>query len=147
MARGSVADESQARAEQVVARMLRDDAYSRLLGMELVSVSPGRAAVRLTVRDDMVNGLGVCHGGVTFSLADSALAFAANGHGRVTVSIENSIGYPAAVRIGDTITADAAEESVSRRLSFYRVTVRKQDGTEVGIFRGTCYRTDKEHER
>ncbi len=135
----------QVRAEQVVTAMMRDDAYSRLLGMELVSVTPGNATVRLTVRDDMVNGLGVCHGGVTFSLADSALAFASNGHGRVTVSIENSIGYPAAVRVGDVITAAATEESAGRRLAFYSVTVRKQDATTVAIFRGTVYRTDKEH--
>lgn len=126
--------------------MLRDDAFSRLLGIELTAVAPGAATVRLTVRPDMVNGLGVCHGGVTFTLADTALAFAANGHGRVTVSVENSLGYPAAVRIGDTITAEAVEESSGRRLAFYRVNVTRQDGTQVGIFRGTVYRTDKEHD-
>lgn len=143
--RGSVDDSSQQRAEEVVSRMLRDDAFSRALGMELVNIAPGAASVRLTVREDMVNGLGVCHGGVTFSLADSALAFASNGHGRVTVSIENSIGYPTAVRLGDTITAEAVEESASRRLGYYRVSVSRQDGTQVAIFRGTVYRTDKEH--
>jgi acyl-CoA thioesterase len=140
-----VPEEARAQAERIVTRMLRDDAFSRLLGMELLEVDAGRAVVRLTVRDDMVNGLGVCHGGVTFSLADSALAFAANGHGRVTVSVENAIGYPAPVRIGDTITATATEESAGRRMAYYRVDVRRQDGTQVGIFRGTVYRTDRPH--
>ena len=140
-----MAEDPQERAELIIAAMLRDDAFSRLLGMELVRVTPGNATVRLTVREDMVNGLGVCHGGVTFSLADSALAFASNGNGRVTVSIENSIGYPAAARLGDVITAEAVEESAGRRLAFYNVMVRKQDGATVGIFRGTVYRTEKEH--
>jgi acyl-CoA thioesterase len=92
----------------------------------------------------MVNGFGVCHGGVTFSLADSALAFAANAHGRITVSIDNSITYPSAVRPGDVLTAAAEQESASKRLAFFRVTVRRADET-VALFRGTVYRTDKYH--
>lgn len=140
-----MAESANDRAQAIVAAMLRDDAFSRLLGMELLSLDVGRATVRLKVRDDMVNGLGVCHGGVTFSLADTALAFASNGHGRVTVSIENNIGYPAPVRLGDTITAVAEEESGGRTLAFYRVTVTRQDGTQVAIFRGTVYRTNREH--
>lgn len=145
MGRSSVAENASDRAKAIVAAMLRDDAFSRSLGMELLALDVGHATVRLTVRDDMVNGLGVCHGGVTFSLADTALAFASNGHGRVTVSIENNIGYPAPVRLGDTITAVAEEESGGRTLAFYRVTVTRQDGTQVAIFRGTVYRTNREH--
>jgi acyl-CoA thioesterase len=92
----------------------------------------------------MLNGFGVCHGGVTFSLADSALAFACNTHGRVTMSIENSITYPVAVPKGEVLTASAREESASTRLGFYRVDVRNAAGTLVALFRGTVYRTSKE---
>ncbi len=74
----------------------------------------------------MLNGFGVCHGGVTFALADSALAFASNTHGRLSMSVENGISYVAPVALGDVLTAMATEEGVGGRLAFYRVTVRNQ---------------------
>ena len=123
--------------------MLERDAFSAWLGLEVVAVAPGGCTVRMTVRPEMVNGFGVCHGGVTFSLADSALAFASNTHGRVTVSVENSISYPTAVRLGDTLTATATEETAGKRLAFYRVTVVNQRDETVALFRGTVYRTDR----
>ena len=134
---------AQARASRLVAAMLDGDAFSRWLGIELVALVPGGCTVRMTVRGEMLNGFGVCHGGVTFSLADSALAFASNTHGRVTMSVENSISYPASVAAGDVLTAVAEEESAGNRLAFYSVTVRKQDRTVVALFRGTVYRTSK----
>src|SRR6185503_1430961 len=97
----------QALAERVVGAMIARDAFSRWLGITLLEVRPRYAAVRMTVRDDMVNGFGVSHGGIAYSVADSALAFASNTNGRVTVSIENAITYPAPVRVGDVITAIA----------------------------------------
>jgi acyl-CoA thioesterase len=93
----------------------------------------------------MVNGFGVSHGGIVYSLADSALAFAANTHGRVTVAIENSITYPQPVRVGDELTAVAEEEGASNRLAYFRVTVRRQDGSVVGLFRGTVYKTKTDY--
>ena len=135
--------DEQALAERVVSAMMAKDAFSRQLGMELVEVGPHAATVRMTVTADMRNGFGVCHGGATFALADSALAFASNTHGRVTVSIENSISYPAAVRLGDTLTATATEETAGKRLAFYRVTVVNQRDETVALFRGTVYRTDR----
>lgn len=132
-------------AERVVASMLAHDAFSRWLGVELVEVAARRSVLRMTVRPEMVNGFGVCHGGVTFSLADSALAFASNTHGRVTVSIENSMTYPAAVAVGDVLTAVAEEEAASNRLAYYRVVVTKQDDSTVALFRGTVYRTQRPH--
>ncbi len=139
-----MAADAQALAERLVGAMLDRDAFSAWLGLELVEIRPAACTVRMTVRPEMVNGFGVCHGGITFSLADSALAFASNTHGTVTVSIENSITYPAPVRPGDTLTATAVEEAESNRLAFYRVTVQKQDGTTVALFRGTVYRTARE---
>jgi acyl-CoA thioesterase len=134
-------DDEQILAERVVSAMLANDAFSQWLGIEVVSVRPRAATVRMTVREDMVNGFGVCHGGITFSLADSALAFASNTHGRVTVSIENTITYPKGISPGDTLTATAHEESASNRLGFYRVTVRRADDVIVALFRGTVYKT------
>ena len=135
----------QAMAERVVRAMLEQDEFSRWLGIDVTHVAPNAATVRMTVRPEMVNGFGVCHGGIAFSLADSALAFASNTHGRVTVSIENSIRYPAPIAPGDVLTATAVQESASRRLAFFDVTVTKQGGDVVGLFRGTVYRTSRDH--
>lgn len=141
-AAGTVA-EGQRLAERCVATMLEGDAFSRWLGLRVTSVAPRAVTVQMAVRDEMLNGFGVCHGGVTFALADSALAFASNTHGRVTLSVENGISYPAAVRAGDVLTAVAEAESVGGRLAFYRVVVRRQDDRTVAIFRGTVYTTDR----
>ncbi|HYD54477.1 MAG TPA: hydroxyphenylacetyl-CoA thioesterase PaaI [Gemmatimonadaceae bacterium] len=132
-------------AERVVQEMLDADAFSRWLGIELVEVRPRSATVRMMVRAEMTNGFGVCHGGVTFSLADSAFAFACNTSGLVTMSIENSITYPVAVAPGDLLTAVAEEEAASGRLGYYRVAVTRQDLTTVALFRGTAYRTKRPH--
>jgi acyl-CoA thioesterase len=140
----NAADE-QRLAERVVTAMMERDAFSKWLGLEVTHVAPNAATVRMTVRREMVNGFGVCHGGIAFSLADSALAFASNTHGRVTVSIENSIRYPAAIMPGDVLTATAVEESASRRLAYFSATVTKGDGTVVGLFKGTVYRTSRDH--
>ncbi|HEY0970419.1 MAG TPA: hotdog fold thioesterase [Gemmatimonadales bacterium] len=131
-------------AERCVARMLENDAFSAWLGIRVVEVAPGVVTVEMAVRPEMLNGFGVCHGGVTFALADSALAFASNTHGRVTLSVENSIGYPAPVHAGDVLTARARAEAGGRRVGFYRVDVSRQDGATVAIFRGTVYTTDRE---
>jgi acyl-CoA thioesterase len=135
--------EEQALAERVVDTMFARDALSRRLGMEIVSVAPRCVAVRMVVRADMLNGFGVCHGGVTFSLADSAMAFACNTHGNVTVAVDNSITYPKALYEGDVLTAVAEEESASNRLAYYRVTIRRGGDEVVSTFRGTVYRTSK----
>lgn len=135
--------DEQALAERVVSSMMAKDAFSRWLGIDVVDVRPRGSTVRLTVRDDMVNGFGVWHGGVAFSLADSALAFASNTHGNVTMSIENTITYPKGIAVGDVLTAVAEEESATKRLGFYRVTVSRPSGEIVALFRGTVYRTDR----
>ena len=139
------AGSEQALAERVVAHMLEHDEFSRWLGLAVTHLAPNAATVRMTVRPEMVNGFGVCHGGIAFSLADSALAFASNTHGRLTVSVENSIRYPAPIMPGDVLTATAVELSASRRLAYFDVTVRKGNGDVVGLFKGTVYRTSRDH--
>jgi acyl-CoA thioesterase len=137
--------DAQQLAERVVRGMLASDAFSASLGMEVIEIAPSRSTVRLRVRSDMVNGFGVCHGGVAYALADSALAFAANTNGRITVAIENSISYPRGANVGDVLTATAEEESATNALGFYRVVVRNQSDEIVSTFRGTVYRTKREH--
>jgi acyl-CoA thioesterase len=140
----SGADE-QRLAERVVASMMHRDMLSAWLGIEIVDVAPRRCTCRMTVREEMVNGFGVAHGGIAFSLADSAFAFACNTHGYITVSIENSLTYPLAVHPGDVLTAVATEEAASRRIGYYRVEVRNQRDEVVSVFRGTAYRTARSH--
>jgi len=135
------AEGEQRLAERVVGGMLERDAFSQWLGISVLAIRPRGATVSMRVRAEMVNGFGLAHGGVVYSLADSALAFASNSHGRVTVSVENSITYPLPVHVDDELTAVAEEESASQRLGYYRVTVRRRDGAIIALFRGTVYKT------
>jgi acyl-CoA thioesterase len=130
-------------ARQVVNKMFDNDAFSRWLGIGIVEIRPGRAVLQMKVREDMLNGFDVCHGGITFSLADSALAFASNSHGRLSLALEANMSYPAKVFVGDLLTATAREQSRNKRIAIYDITVAKEDDTVVGLFRGTVYRTDK----
>jgi len=141
----SLPADPEGRAAAVVSHMLAHDEFSRWLGVELLDAKPERVTIRMVVRQDMTNGFGVCHGGVTFAFADSAFAFASNTGGQVSVSIENSMTYPAAVRVGDVLLAEAEQEASSRRLAYYRVRVTRNDGTVVALFRGTVYQTEREH--
>ena len=139
------ASDEQELAERIVAAMIEKDAFSRWLGIDVLEVAPRRSTCRLTVRNEMVNGFGVTHGGIAFSLADSAFAFACNTNGKVTVSIENSITYPAAIHVGDVLTAVAREDAASGKLSYYSAEVTNQNGDVVGLFRGTAFKTAREH--
>ncbi len=132
-------------AERVVRGMMAGDEFSRWLGVEVLEIAPGRCRCRMTVRPEMVNGFGVAHGAIAFALADSAFAFACNTEGHVTMSIENGISYPRAVHPGDELTAVASEESAGRKIAFFLVRVTNQRDETVALFRGTAYRTEKEH--
>lgn len=125
--------------------MLERDAFSRWLGIEVSAAGPGRCVAAMTVREDMVNGFGVAHGAIAFALADSVLAFAANAHGRVSMSVDNAIHYHAAVRPGDRLTATATELSCGHRVAVYDVAVARGD-ERVASLRGTVYRTSRDHD-
>ncbi len=137
--------DEQRQADVIVAGMLARDAYTRWLGAELVTIRPRACTLRMTVRADMLNGFGVSHGGIVFALADSALAFASNTNGHVTVSVDNTISYPVPVELNDELIAVAEEETAGARLAFYRVTVARQDGTCVGLMHATVSRTAQKH--
>ena len=133
-------------ASKIVSHMMDHDAFSQWLGIKVLEVRAGYALLSMKVRREMVNGFLVCHGGITFSLADSAFAFASNGHGRLSLALEANISYPAPVHVDDTLTAEAVELSIGNRTGVFQVTITNQDETVVGVFRGTVYRTQKDFE-
>lgn len=133
-------------AERVVNGMMAKDAFSQWLGIEVLEIAPRVSKLRMTVRPEMINGFGVTHGGIVYSLADSALAFASNAKGTIWMAIENTVGYPKPVKTGDVLTAVATEDSAGNKLGFYRVMVINQNGELVSTFRGTVYNTGKVHE-
>lgn len=134
---------AQSLAERVVARMYENDPFSLWLGIERMVVAAGACVLRLTVRKDMLNGFAIAHGGITYSLADSCLAFASNSHGIQAVSVETSISHTKPVQEGDLLTATAQEMSLSNRIGIYHINVTNQRGETVALFKGTVYRTGK----
>lgn len=128
--------DEQETAEAAVARMWAGDAASRALGMRLDGVGPGRATVSMRVRDDMVNGWGLAHGGLVASLADSAFAAACNSRGMVTVAAGFDVTFLDSAHAGDELVATAEERALRGRSGLYDVTVRRTDGTVVAEFRG-----------
>ena len=135
--------EEQQLAERVVARMMAHDAFSQWLGIEVLKVSPGACVLRMTVRAEMDNGFKVTHGGITYCLADSALAFASNSQGIQAMSIETSISHTKPVKTGDVLTATAEEKSRSNRIAVYHVGVVNAEGVTVALFKGMVFRTGK----
>ena len=122
--------------------MFDGDRASRGLGMRIESVAPGRAELTMSVRDDMVNGHAICHGGFIFLLADSAFAYACNSHNRNTVAQGCTIDYLAPARTGDVLRAVGVERSRTGRTGVYDVEVTNQHGATVALFRGKSYRID-----
>ena len=132
--------------KSITQKMYTQDAFSQWLGIEILEEGLGRSVLRMQVRKEMLNGFFIAHGGITYSFADSAFAFASNSQGRHAVSIETSISHTKAVKEGDVLTAVAKEESLSNKLGIYTVEVTNQRGEKVALFKGTVYRTSREWE-
>lgn len=124
------------RARKSADAMWADDNASKWFGMQIDEVSEGCAVLSLTVEQHHCNGHAICHGGVTFSLADSAFAFACNSRNQVTVAQHNSINFIAPGHLGDRLTARAVERQLAGRSGIYDVTVTNQDGKIIAEFRG-----------
>ncbi len=137
---------SKNRATSIVDKMYDDDQFSRWLGIERVLIEEGHCILKMKVRPEMVNGFGIAHGGIAFSFADSALAFASNAYGRLSVALECSISFPIAVKVGDELTCEAKELSITVKTATYLITVSNQKKENVAFFKGTVYRTNKEWE-
>jgi len=135
---------SKSLAEKVVDKMYNNDPFTKWLGIEIVEVKEGSCELKMAVRGEMLNGFSIAHGGITYSLADSTLAFASNSHGRKSVSVETSISHIKPCVVGDVITARAIEKSLTNKIAIYEITITNQQEEIVALFKGTVYRTSKD---
>lgn len=133
-------------AEKIVETMYVNDAFSQWLGIERLRIEPGICDLRMTVRSEMMNGFAIAHGGITYSLADTALAFASNAHGLKCYSVETSISHVKPVVEGDELFTFVEEKSLSKRIGVYHITVFNQNKEAVAFFKGIVHRSEKSWE-
>jgi acyl-CoA thioesterase len=132
--------------KKIVDTMMAKDFFSQWLGIEVLEINEGHCKLKLTVRKDMLNGFGIAHGGITYCMADSALAFASNSYGNQCVSIETSISHTSKVKEGDILTAEAKELNRGHKIAIYEVSILNQESKNVGLFKGTVFNTEKKWE-
>lgn len=130
--------------KEIVNLMMKEDSFSQWLGVEIDKIDLGICHLRASINTEMLNGFRIAHGGISFSLADSALAFASNSRGVKCVSIETSISHVKKVSEGDVIFAEAKEIYRGRTTGIYDITLKNQHGQIVALFKGTVFITDKE---
>lgn len=130
-------------ANDVVTKMMQDDLFSQWLGIEVLEIKEGYSKLKMLLRDEMINGFGIIHGGIAFSLADSAFAFACNNRNNLSVALDTSITFTKATTPGDVLTAEAKELHNGRSTGLYLITITNQHGEQVALFKGTCFRTGK----
>ena len=131
-------------ATKVVDKMYNNDPFSIWLGIERVKDLAGGSILKMVVRKEMLNGFGIAHGGITYSLADTALAFAANSYGKQCVSIETSISHTSSVKEGDTLLAVTKESSRTNKIAIYDISITNQNAETVALFKGNVYNTGKD---
>jgi acyl-CoA thioesterase len=130
-------------ATDVVAHMMKHDLFSQWLGIEVLEVKEGYSKIKMTVRPEMINGFGIVHGGIAFSMADSAFAFACNNRNNLSVALDTSINFTKPVHVGDVLTASAKELHNGKSTGLYHITIINQNDHIVALFKGTCFRTSK----
>jgi acyl-CoA thioesterase len=130
-------------AARVVDHMMKHDLFSQWLGIEVLNITEGYSKIRMTVREEMINGFGIVHGGIAFSLADSAFAFACNNRNNLSVALDTSINFTKPVHVGDLLTAEAKELHNGKSTGLYHITISNQKEHVVALFKGTCFRTHK----
>ena len=130
-------------AQSVVEHMMREDLFSQWLGIEVLEIREGYSRIRMTLRKEMINGFNVIHGGIAFSLADSAFAFACNNRNNLSMALDTAINFTKATKPGDILTAEAKELHNGRSTGLYLITVTNQDNEQVAHFKGTCFRTGR----
>lgn len=123
--------------------MMENDLFSQWLGIEVIDVKEGYSKIKMTVREEMINGFGIVHGGIAFSLSDSAFAFACNNRNVLSVALDTSINFLKPVAPGDVLTAEAKELHNGKSTGLYHISISNQKGHLVALFKGTCYRTNK----
>ncbi len=130
-------------AKQVVAHMMEHDRFSQWLGITVLDIKEGYSKIQMTIREEMLNGFGIVHGGIAFSLADSAFAFACNNRNNLSVALDTSINFTKPTHPGDTLTAEAKEIHNGRSTGLYQITITNQHNEPVAHFKGNCFRTGK----
>ena len=130
-------------ASKVIGQVMQQDLFSQWLGIEVLEIKEGTSKIKMLVRAEMINGLGIVHGGIAFSFADSCFAFACNNRNILSVALDTSISFLKPVNVGDVLIAEAAEMHNGRSTGLYHVTVTNQKGHIVALFKGTCFRTNK----
>src|SRR5687767_8644795 len=136
-------NDNNALATSVVSHMMENDFFSQWMGVEVIEVKEGYSRIKMTIRKEMVNGFGIIHGGIPFSLADSAFAFACNNRNNLSMALDVTITFTKAVNIDDVLTAEAKEVHNGRSTGVYLITVTNQKNEHVALFKGTCFRTGK----
>jgi len=130
-------------ARSVVDHMMENDFFSQWMGVQVLDVSEGYSRVKMSIRKEMVNGFGIVHGGIPFSLADTAFAFACNNRNNLSVALDVTITFTKAVNVGDVLTAEAKEFHNGRSTGVYQIIVSNQNNEQIALFKGTCFRTGK----
>jgi acyl-CoA thioesterase len=130
-------------ASAVVEHMMKNDLFSQWLGIQVLEIQEGYSKIQMTLREEMLNGFGVIHGGISFSLADSAFAFACNNRNNLSMALDTAITFTKSTRPGDVLTAEAKELHNGRSTGLYLITVTNQNNEQVALFKGTCFRTGK----
>ena len=136
--------ENDSRAKKVVDHMMEHDLFSQWLGIEVLEVKEGYSKIKVTVRKEMINGFGIVHGGIAFSLADSAFAFACNNRNVLSVALDTSINFIKPVHVDDTLIAEAKELHNGKSTGLYHINIYNQKEHLIAQFKGLCYRTDKQ---
>ena len=129
--------------EDVVNHMMENDFFSQWLGIQVLEIKEGYSKITMPVRKEMVNGFGIVHGGIPFSLADSAFAFACNNRNNLSVALDVTITFTKPVNVGDELTAEAKEFHNGKSTGVYLIAVTNQKNEQVALFKGTCFRTGK----
>ena len=130
-------------AKEVIDHMMKNDLFSQWLGIQVLEANGGYSKIKMQVREEMINGFGIVHGGIAFSLADSAFAFACNSRNNLSLALDTSINFLKPVNVGDVIIAEAKEIHNGRSTGLYQITITNQDQLTVAVFKGTCFRTGK----
>ena len=122
---------------------MKDDLFSQWLGITVLEVSEGYSKIQMNLREEMINGLHVIHGGIAFSLADSAFAFACNNRNNLSMALDTNITFTKTTRPGDVLIAEAKELHNGKSTGLYLITIYNQNNEQVALFKGTCFRTGK----
>ncbi len=131
-------------AQAVVNKLMNTDRFSQWLGIEVLAVGFGYSKIKMIVREEMINGFGIAHGGIAFSFADSAFAFACNSNGKITVALDVSISFPKPAKVNDVLIAEAEQINRTNKTGLYLIKVKNQHNELVALFKGTCFRTEKD---